>query len=177
MVKLASAIHSILFTAASATVLSANARAETNSSGLEEIVITATKEVVDLQKAPAAITALSGDTLTIAGVNDIRAAQNLVPSVRFQPQNAATEIYMRGVGSTIDLPNIEPPTSLNFNGIYIPREVSAIPLFDMQSIEVLPGPQGTLYGRGSLGGVVNASFARPTNHNEGFVTADRKSVV
>lgn len=172
MVKLASAIHSILFTAASATVLSANARAETNSSGLEEIVITATKEVVDLQKAPAAITALSGDTLTIAGVNDIRAAQNLVPSVRFQPQNAATEIYMRGVGSTIDLPNIEPPTSLNFNGIYIPREVSAIPLFDMQSIEVLPGPQGTLYGRGSLGGVVNASFARPTNHNEGFVTAE-----
>ncbi|WP_158258064.1 TonB-dependent receptor [Sphingopyxis lindanitolerans] len=146
--------------------------AQSSDAGLTDIVVTATKTTGNLQDTAAAITSVTGDTLVAQGVVDIRGVQNLVPSVRFQPQNAATEIYLRGVGSTIDLPNIESPTSLNFNGIYIPREVSAMPFFDMQGVEVLPGPQGTLYGRGSLGGIVNASFARPTNSNEGAVLAE-----
>lgn len=128
---------------------------------LEEIVVTAHKQRETLQRTPAAITALSGDTLVAAGVTDIRAAQNLVPSVRFQAENASTEIYIRGVGSTLDLPNIEPPTTFNFNGVYIPREATSVGLFDIERLEVLPGPQGTLYGRGSLGGTVNGSFNRP----------------
>jgi iron complex outermembrane receptor protein len=171
-VKLSVAIRRALAVSTAVTLIPSLVLAQAAPAGLEEIVVTATKRVIDMQKAPAAITAIGADAITQAGIADIRAAQNLVPSVRFQAQNAATEIYMRGVGSTIDLPNIEPPTSLNFNGIYVPREVSAIPLFDMQSIEVLPGPQGTLYGRGSLGGVVNASFARPTDVNEGSLTAE-----
>lgn len=150
----------------------ANAAADERSQGdLGEIVVTATKREQNLQRTPAAITAISGDSLVAQGVVDIRGVQNLVPSVRFQPQNAATEIYLRGVGSTIDLPNIEPPTSLNLNGIYIPREYSGIPFFDMASVEVLPGPQGTLYGRGSLGGIVNANFRRPSQENEGTMSA------
>lgn len=171
--KLSVAIRQVLaVSAAGIALIPSLVLAQEGPAGLEEIVVTATKRAIDMQKAPAAITAIGADAITQAGIADIRAAQNLVPSVRFQAQNAATEIYIRGVGSTIDLPNIEPPTSLNFNGIYVPREVSAIPLFDMQSIEVLPGPQGTLYGRGSLGGVVNASFKRPTDVNEGSLTAE-----
>ena len=174
--KLASAVKlALLASATNAAMISSPVQAQAQAQaggGLEEIVVTATKVAVDLQKAPAAITALDAETIASAGITDIRAAQNLVPSVRFQAQNAATEIYIRGVGSTIDLPNIEPPTALNFNGIYIPREVAGIPFFDMEAIEVLPGPQGTLYGRGSLGGVVNASFVRPRDVNEGFVTLE-----
>ena len=128
---------------------------------LEEIVVTAQKRAENLQRAPAAVTVLSGETLVAAGVTDIRAAQNLVPSVRFQAENASTEIYIRGIGSTLDLPNIEPPTVFNFNGIYIPREGNSVGLFDIASIEVLPGPQGTLYGRAALGGTVNVAFNRP----------------
>ncbi len=140
-----------------------NADVETQdaASKLEEIVVTARKQRENLQRTPAAVTALSGDSLVAAGVTDIREAQNLVPSVRFQAENASTEIYIRGVGSTLDLPNIEPPTAFNFNGVYIPREATSVGLFDIERLEVLPGPQGTLYGRGALGGTVNVSFNRP----------------
>ncbi|KPJ82027.1 MAG: hypothetical protein AMJ58_02960 [Gammaproteobacteria bacterium SG8_30] len=128
---------------------------------LEEIVVTAQKRSEDLQRTPAAVTVMTGEVLVAAGVADIRAAQNLVPSVRFQAENASTEIYIRGIGSTLDLPNIEPPTVFNFNGVYIPREGNSVGLFDIERIEVLPGPQGTLYGRAALGGTVNVSFNRP----------------
>jgi iron complex outermembrane receptor protein len=140
----------------------AEAGAEPAEARLEEIVVTAQKRAEALQRTPAAVTAISGEALVAAGVTDIRAAQNLVPSVRFQMQNSSTEIYIRGVGSTLDLPNIEPPTVFNMNGIYIPREGTSVGLFDVASVEVLPGPQGTLYGRAALGGAVNLQFRRPS---------------
>ena len=139
----------------------ADATAE-ETTGLEVITVTAQKVPEDLQKSAAAITAISGDVLIAAGVHDIREAQNLMPSVRFQAENASTEIYIRGVGSTLDLPNIEPPTAFNFNGVYIPREGTSVGLFDIAQLELLPGPQGTLYGRAALGGAVNVEFNRPT---------------
>lgn len=142
------------------------ARAVTEGAALEVIIVTSQKVTQDIQKTAAAVTAIAGDTLIAAGVSDIRAAQNLVPSVRFQAEGASTEIYMRGVGSTLDLPNIEPPTSFNFNGVYIPREGTSVGLFDVAQLEVLPGPQGTLYGRNSLGGAVNITFNRPTRELE-----------
>jgi iron complex outermembrane receptor protein len=133
------------------------------SAGLETITVTAQKVSENLQQTSAAITALSGELLVAAGAYDIRAVQNLLPSVRFQQENASTEIYIRGVGSTLDLPNIEPPTAFNFNGVYIPREGTSVGLFDIASIELLPGPQGTLYGRAALGGTVNVDFNRPSH--------------
>jgi iron complex outermembrane receptor protein len=140
--------------------------ANTDPVGLEVITVTAQKVAEDLQKTASAITFVSGDDLVLSGVRDIRAAQNLVPSVRFQAENASTEIYLRGVGSTLDLPNIEPPNAFNFNGIYIPREGTSVGFFDIAQMEVLPGPQGTLYGRAALGGAVNVSFNRPTRERQ-----------
>ena len=137
-----------------------------DNAGLEVITVTAHKVSADLQKTAAAVTALSGETLLAAGVYDIRGVQNLMPSVRFQAENASTELYVRGVGSTLDLPNIEPPNAFNFNGVYIPREGTSVGLFDIESIELLPGPQGTLYGRAALGGAVNVEFKRPTQELE-----------
>jgi len=138
------------------------AAASTPGAGvLEEVVVTATKQSSNLQKTPAAVTVLSGDSLISAGITDIRAAQDFVPSVRFQAEGTSTEIYIRGVGGTLDDPQVEPPTSFNFNGIYVPREATSVPLYDAAQIEVLPGPQGTLYGRSSLGGAVNVNFNRP----------------
>lgn len=131
--------------------------------GLADIVVTAQKQSQTLQKTPVAVTALDGAELQATGVTDIRAAQAFVPSVRFQQEGASTEIYIRGVGSTLDYPQIDPPTSFNFNGIYVPREGTSVGLYDVDSLEVLPGPQGTLYGRSTLGGAVNVNFKRPTS--------------
>jgi iron complex outermembrane receptor protein len=132
------------------------------TAALEEITITAQKLAENQQSAAAAVTALPGDALVALGVLDLRGAQNFVPSVRFQAENASTEIYVRGVGSTLDLPNIDPPTSFHFNGVYIPREGTSVGFYDLAQLELLPGPQGTLYGRSSLGGAVHVTFKRPT---------------
>ena len=137
-----------------------------------EIIVTAQKEAQSLQKAPVAITAISSEQLVAEGVNDIRAAQAFVPSVRFQQQNAATEIYIRGVGSTLDFPQVDPPNAFHFNGIYIPREGTSVPIYDVSALEVLPGPQGTLYGRSALGGIINVTFKRPTHEVETNVLAE-----
>lgn len=173
------AILSALATLVPVASGAAEAPATAPTTKLEEVVVTAQKQSANLQRTPAAITAISGDALIAYGASDIRAAQNLVPSVRFQAENASTEIYIRGVGSTLDLPNIEPPTSFNFNGVYIPREATSVGLFDIAQLEVLPGPQGTLYGRGSLGGTVNVTFNRPTHdlQSEAVFEAGNESLV
>ncbi|MFC0306847.1 TonB-dependent receptor [Rhizorhabdus histidinilytica] len=144
------------------TAIAQSASAATGSGTIEEIVVTAQKERSTLQKTAAAITALSGDALLATGVTDIRAAQAYVPSVRFQQQGAATEVYIRGVGSSIDSPQYEPPTSVHFNGVYVPRNATGGAFYDLERVEVLPGPQGTLYGRSTLGGTVQIIAKRPT---------------
>ncbi len=141
-------------------------------STLEEITVTAQKRVESLQKASAAITAISGDQLVTQGLRDLRAVQDAVPSVRFQIEAANTQVYIRGVGSVIDFPNVDPPSTFLFNGVYVPREGTGMPLFDIAQIEVLPGPQGTLYGRNAIGGVVNLTSKRPTDKYETKVVVE-----
>ncbi len=128
---------------------------------LDEIRVTAQKRSQSIQDTAAAVTAINREVLIDRGITTLADAQNLIPSVRLQKESASTEIYIRGVGSTLDLPMIEPPNAYNINGVYVPREVTSASLFDIERIEVLPGPQGTLYGRGAIGGVVNTILRRP----------------
>jgi len=150
---------------------------------LQEVIVTADKIPEPVQKLPAAITVIDGDSMKFSGITDLRAVQDFVPSVRFQQENASTEIYIRGVGSTLDFPQLSSPNAFDLNAISIPREASSVPLYDVEQIEVLPGPQGTLYGSNALGGAVNVNFRRPTmdyetstlleagNYSEGHVSA------
>lgn len=153
--------------------------AEGESAGIDEIVVTAQKRSENLQKTPLAVTAFTGDALVQSGTTDLRAVQNITPGARFQQQGATTQVFLRGVGSNLDFGNVEPVVAFSMNGIYTPREGTSQPLYDLERIEVLPGPQGTLYGRNALGGTVNVQFKRPTQELEtnGVIEAGNYSLV
>ena len=130
---------------------------------LTEITVTAEKQTENLQETPAAVSVVTGDTLTSLGITNISEAADLVPSVRFSPEEANTQIFIRGIGASIDLGPIDPQVAYNTNLIYTPREATGQALYDISQIEVLPGPQGTLYGRSAAGGTVNVTTNRPTD--------------
>ncbi|EIF42819.1 TonB-dependent receptor, partial [gamma proteobacterium BDW918] len=133
---------------------------------LEEVIVTATKRSQTIQEVSAAVTAVQSEFMMERGIIDLADMQNYVPSARIQTQASSIEIHIRGIGSTNDYANTEPPVSFNINGVYTPREGASSPLFDLARIEVLPGPQGALYGRSAIGGAVNIEFQRPTNELE-----------
>ncbi len=136
---------------------------EDSQNVLENIIVTAQKQSQSIQDVSAAVTAMSGDTLISTGATELADIQNPVPSIQLQKESASTETYTRGVGSTLDLPMIESPNTFNINGVYILREVASTSIFDINRIEVLLGPQGTLYGRSALGGAINLLTNRPEN--------------
>ena len=140
--------------------------ASTGQVPFDEIIVTAQKRSQKLQDIAAAVTAIDRATFEVRGITTLADAQNLAPSVRLQKESASTEIYIRGVGSTLDLPMIEPPNAYNINGVYVPREVTSASLVDVERMEFLPGPQGTLYGRGAIGGVINTITQRPGDEFE-----------
>lgn len=160
-------------------VAHAQEAAEENSGGIEEIIVTAEKRDTNLQKTPVAVTAFTGESLVQTGVTDLRAVQNITPGARFQQQGATTQVFLRGVGSNLDFGNVEPVVAFSMNGIYTPREGTSQPLYDLERIEILPGPQGTLYGRNALGGTVNIQFKRPTQELEtsGMIEAGNYNLV
>lgn len=147
--------------AAGQTGATATATADTQG-GVSDIVVTAERRSVSLQKAPAAITVVDQAALTSRGIQDIRQAQVLLPSARISKTASSTAIFIRGVGQKIDAPNTEALTVVNMNGAGVLREaLSGSNLYDVSRIEALPGPQGTLYGSAAVGGVINIEFQRP----------------
>lgn len=138
----------------------------TNSGALEDVVVTANKYETSQQKTALSVTAVGGDDLVSFGVQDLQDIQFQVPNVRFQEEGVQRQIYLRGIGSTNDIPTEEPPNAFNFNGVYMPREATGVALIDIARIEVIPGPQSTLYGRSALGGTVNVVARRPTSQFE-----------
>ncbi len=130
---------------------------------IEEIVVTAEKHSENLQQAPAAITVVSGEVLAARGFQDIRDATVPFPSVEFSPLGSITHLYIRGIGAEQDRANIDPLVVMSQDGVNLPREITGNNLFDIASIESLPGPQSTLYGNSSAGGAVSITNNRPVN--------------
>lgn len=145
------------------------ARADSADPGdtLQEITVTAEKQKENLQKTPAEVTAIPAAALIDAGVTDLRQAQMIVPSVRFQAEGNNTQVFIRGVGANLDFANVEPNVAFNFAGVYLPREATSAAFFDVAQLEILPGSQGTLYGRSAIGGTINLTPAKPGFDNDG----------
>ncbi|MDZ7894875.1 MAG: TonB-dependent receptor [Sphingobium sp.] len=131
--------------------------------GLGEIVVTAQRRQERLQDVPLAVQAVSSDQLASKGIGNIQELGSVVPSLSVSSAVGFGFTYLRGVGSTAIGPGIEVPVSIYVDGIYYASSTSS--LFDFNNIdhvEVLKGPQGTLFGRNATGGLIQVITKDPT---------------
>jgi iron complex outermembrane receptor protein len=141
---------------------------------LEEIVITATKRETSVQDTPLAVSAFSQQTLTENHVTNLLDLQGMVPSLHIAQNgdHATPLVYIRGIGSDNQTEAGDPGVAMHVDGIYSARSQAAAAMaFDLNRVEVLRGPQGTLFGRNSTGGVVNFITALPTEEFEARTAA------
>jgi len=131
---------------------------------VEEIVVTATRESTLLSKTPITMSAVTGDALRDSGITDARSLSTAVPNLALTESGDAVRISIRGVTSTDTTEKGDPSVAFLLDGIYIARPGDVLgSFFDTERVEVLRGPQGTLYGRNTTAGVINVISARPTD--------------
>ena len=146
-----------------------------NGSGeaIEEVVVTAQKRQEFAQKIPISIAVVTGEEIAQKADTTLESVLTSVPSVDVQGISQGAQVYIRGVGSSIDPGFADSSTALMVDGVYNGRtEALQAVAYDIQRIEVLRGPQGTLYGRNATGGLINVITASPTfNRFSGYVRA------
>jgi iron complex outermembrane receptor protein len=132
-----------------------------DASIIEEVVVTAQKRSENLQSVPATVTVVDAQALKARGVSDLRGITAFVPMVNLNQENSVTQVFIRGIGQTSDSENNDPAVATNIDGVYASRFTLSGSLFDVERVEVLSGPQGTLYGRNAAGGAVNVTTKQP----------------
>ena len=132
---------------------------------LDEITVTAQKRVQSLQDTPISIEAFNAQTLELRGIEGLHDLATQVPNMTVEPfptHNATLRLFIRGVGPTDAQLTQDPAVGVYLDGVYVARAVGlALDIADLERIEVLRGPQGTLYGRNTTGGAVNLITRRP----------------
>jgi len=138
---------------------------ESDQGIIEEIVVLATKREQTLQEVPIAVSVVTADVMQKAQINDILDLQSVVPSLRItQLQSSGqTNFIIRGFGNGANNPGIEPSVGVFIDGVYRSRSASALSdLPNLQRVEVLRGPQSTLFGKNASAGVINVVTAAPS---------------
>lgn len=151
------------------------APADATSQQAGEIVVTAQRRSERLQDVPIAMTAVNPQTATELGLRNLRDIQLAMPGTDLAAATGFTMLFIRGIGVPFTTPGLEPPVAIYLDGAYLPRAGGLNSLLDMVDpgqIEVLRGPQGTLYGRNATGGVILLNSANPTDKFEGRVMAE-----
>lgn len=135
---------------------------------IEEVVVTAQKRSESLQKASVSIQVLGQDE--IAKVSEAKDITTISPGVQIGMGGAAAQIYIRGVGDQANNAASNPGVAVNIDGVYVARAGSiAGAFYDLERIEILKGPQGTLYGRNASGGAINVISHQPVlGSTEGY---------
>lgn len=143
------------------------AGAAESGGGIADIVVTAQRRAERLQDVPISVAALNSTQLQESGIESVRDLGQVVPSLTVSNAVGFTITYLRGVGSTAIGPGLEPPVSIYLDGVYYASTTSS--LFDFSNIErveVLKGPQGTLFGRNATGGLVQVITRDPGDEFE-----------
>jgi iron complex outermembrane recepter protein len=161
--------------------LSAQAQAQTQTQAqqapadatkVERVEVTALKIKQSLQEVPASVTALTADDLARSGIVSSADLQQLVPGLSLSSGGRETNLAIRGVSNSVRSLGADPSNAVHLDGVYLPRSSMVLTeFFDLQRVEVLKGPEGTLYGRNATGGAINVITRAPTagTQAEGFV--------
>jgi iron complex outermembrane receptor protein len=141
---------------------------------LKEVIVTAQHVQENLQKAAISVTTATGDTLVTRGINDNSGLERLVPGISIAPNNAYTNYNIRGITSGGVNALSDTAIAVNYNGVSLATPSSASGLyFDLERVELVNGPQGTLYGRNATAGAINVVARKPVlNELSGSVGAD-----
>lgn len=138
------------------------------SHGIDEIIVTAQKREESAQRVSVAVSAFDQEQLDRSGVNNINDLSLLVPSLQLSTLQGVTWIFMRGSGNSNPTAGGDNGVAFHYDGVYIGFATAALSdLWDVERVEVLRGPQGTLYGRNSTGGSINVIPNRPGDSFEG----------
>lgn len=136
---------------------------------IAEVVVTAQKREQALQDVSAAVTAVPAERLESAQINTLEDLQLIVPTITFGNDFNMAKIFIRGVGANTSTTGSETGVAVHVDGAVVARaEAQRTSLFDLERIEVLRGPQGTLYGRNAVGGSINLITAKPTADPDGY---------
>ncbi|MHA7819611.1 MAG: TonB-dependent receptor [Erythrobacter sp.] len=133
--------------------------------GVGVIIVTAQRRAEDLQDVPVAVTAFSGEQLAARQIDSVVDIMTTVPNLHASNnigQGSAVTAFIRGVGETESIPTIDTPVGFYLDDVYIARQgVNNMALYDIESIEILRGPQGTLYGRNTSAGAIKVNTKKP----------------
>lgn len=141
--------------------------ANDTSNVLMEIIVTAQKRSENVQNVPIAITAIGSEALSQAGIDDTRTLQLAVPALNYASDSGFAQPFLRGIGSDINVPGAEPSVATFIDGVYVAQQQGQIvDLLGTDRVEVLAGPQGTLYGRNASGGAINVYTLTPSQTPE-----------
>ncbi|MFZ6772590.1 TonB-dependent receptor [Undibacterium sp. SXout7W] len=145
-----------------------------DNASLPSVTVTATRREASLRSVPVAVSVISGDELEQSNRNSIDAIAAELPSVNFRQQggNKDSTIFVRGIGTISTSPGVEPTVSTVVDGVVYARPGQAtLELLDIERLEVLRGPQGTLFGKNASSGVLNIISRQPGKTSTGFVDA------
>jgi iron complex outermembrane receptor protein len=172
------ALSGMLFTAAPllAQPAAEEAAATSTPDGLGEIVVTASRREENAKDVPVAVTAISGEKLAVLNSSglDIRFLSGRTPSLQVESSFGRTfpRFYIRGLGNTDFDPNAAQPVSVVYDDVALESPMlKSFPVFDLASVQVLRGPQGTLFGRNTPAGVVKLDSAKPSDTYNGYASA------
>lgn len=151
----------------------AQTMAQTGAGAIEEIVVTARKREESLQETPISISAFSQASLEQLGVQNINDVGDFTPNLLTtvgQVANTDANFFIRGIGQFDYFSSVDPGVALYVDGVYLARTTGGnLDVGDVERIEVLRGPQGTLFGRNTIGGAVNVVLADPSEEFDGYL--------
>lgn len=163
--RTAAAVAAVLFATSGSGAIAADDQPRV----LEEIVVTAEKRETNVQAIPVAITVLDAEEMDKQGIHDVESLQFAVVGLTVSSLRYIQRFSLRGIGEENTSSGGETSIAFHVDGVYQARQFAAgLPLYDMERVEVLRGPQGTLYGRNATGGAINYVTKKPIHEFEAY---------